>query len=340
MEDKTQESHISNEIDMSSDKPGRDKKTRPVTWFLLIIILLSPWFFYKYLWLPPSDFPVDEMITVPAGATLKDVSKIMKDNNLIRSEFVFFTYFSLSHDTTTLKASNYFFTEPLALDKLAVKLTEGNYTEGLIKFTHIEGESVDEVATRAEDVLADFDKDKFIELAKPHEGRLFPDTYMIPDTFNEEELLDLFRETFTEKISPLQDQIDEHDLSLENIIILSSLLERETNEEENRRIVSGILQNRLAINMPLQVDASLEYVLDKHLSELTPEDLKKESPYNTYLNVGLPPTPIGNPGLDTIKAVLSPIETEYMFYITGDDGNFYYAKDFDEHRSNISKYLR
>jgi UPF0755 protein len=92
--------------------------------------------------------------------------------------------------------------------------------------------------------------------------------------------------------------------------------------------------------MPLQVDASIEYVLDKPLSELQPEDLKIESPYNTYLNIGLPPTPIGNPGLVAIEAILRPIKTEYMFYITGTDGNFYYAKDFAEHRQNIAKYLR
>ncbi len=105
-------------------------------------------------------------------------------------------------------------------------------------------------------------------------------------------------------------------------------------------MVAGILQNRLTLGMPLQADASVEYILEKPLSELTPEDLKINSPYNTYLNDGLPPTPIGNPGINAILAVLSPTESDYLFYITGDDGKFYYAKTFDEHRVNIAKYLR
>ena len=92
--------------------------------------------------------------------------------------------------------------------------------------------------------------------------------------------------------------------------------------------------------MPLQADASIEYVLDKPLNELTADDLKIESPYNTYLNQGLPPTPIGNPGLEAILAVLEPAQTDDLFYITGNDGEFYYAKTFDEHRLNIARYLK
>ena len=84
----------------------------------------------------------------------------------------------------------------------------------------------------------------------------------------------------------------------------------------------------------------MEYIFDKPLKELTAEDLKMDTPYNTYLYRGLTPTAIGNPGLDALKAVLEPTPSEYMFYITGDDGNFYYAKTFDDHRQNISKYLR
>src|SRR3989344_2097250 len=90
------------------------------------------------------------------------------------------------------------------------------------------------------------------------------------------------------------------------------------------RLVSGILQNRLEIGMALQVDASMEYVLDKPLSELTPEDLELDTPYNTYLYPGLPPTAIGNPGLLAIDAVLNPTPSPYFFYVTGTDGNFYY----------------
>jgi len=96
----------------------------------------------------------------------------------------------------------------------------------------------------------------------------------------------------------------------------------------------------LQIGMALQADASIEYELDKPLSELTAADLELESPYNTYLNPGLTPTPIGNPGLQSIKAVLEPTESNYFYYITDENGTFHYAKTFEEHKLNVQKYLR
>jgi UPF0755 protein len=106
------------------------------------------------------------------------------------------------------------------------------------------------------------------------------------------------------------------------------------------RLVSGILQNRLTENLPLQVDATFEYILGKTSAELTLDDLKMESPYNTYTNLGLPPTPIANPGLVAINAVLNPTPSDYFYYLTGSDGNFYYAKDFETHKKNKARYLR
>ena len=125
---------------------------------------------------------------------------------------------------------------------------------------------------------------------------------------------------------------------VDQILILASILEREANTPESKGLVSSVLQNRIAVGMPLQADASIEYS-DKPW-ELTPDDLKIDSPYNTYTNPGLPPTPIGNPGLTAIEAVLSPTQSPYFFYITGKDGEFYYAETYDEHLLNIERYLR
>jgi len=124
------------------------------------------------------------------------------------------------------------------------------------------------------------------------------------------------------------------------VINMASLLEREANTEESMKMVSGILQNRLAEGMRLQADASLEYVLNRPLGTLTAEDLEIDSPYNTYRYDGLPPTPIGNPGLTSIMAVLEPTPSDYFYYLTDEDGEFHYAKTFDEHRANIKRYLR
>ena len=162
----------------------------------------------------------------------------------------------------------------------------------------------------------------------------------MPKDYTALELFTLMRSTFDAKIAPLDTEIQNHSLSLDEIIILASILEREANSLDSKRIVSGILQTRLDIGMALQVDASMEYVLQKPLSLLTAEDLDTDSPYNTYLYPDLPPTPIGNPGLEAIEAVLNPEPSDYLFYITGDDGNFYYARDFEEHKINIARHLR
>lgn len=169
---------------------------------------------------------------------------------------------------------------------------------------------------------------------------MFPDTYFVPVDYTEQQLLDLMLETFEQKTADLQPMIESHSLSLDEILILASIIEREANSPESKKLVSSVLQNRLQTGMPLQADASIEYILEKPLSELTPEDLEIESSYNTYLNTGLPPTAIGNPGLDAITAVLEPAESEYYYYITGNDGEFYYAETYQRHLINIEKYLR
>ncbi len=318
-------------------------KTRK--WFFILLasfftLSVFGWCLFNYLKAAPADFPVDEVVAVPAGSTVQDIAKLMKANNFIKSELFFFAYFKFFQEPVSLKASDYSFTKPLKVDELIAVLAVGDYSMDLIKFTHIEGERVESVAKAASAVLPDFDENKFLDMAKSHEGKLFPETYFIPSNFSEEQLLELLLKTFQEKTESYEEQISAHDLSLDEIIILASILEREANTKESKQMVAGILDNRLSIGMPLQVDASIEYVLDKPLSELTPEDLKIESPYNTYLNTGLPPTPIGNPGLEAIEAIISPTVSDYLFYITGNDGNFYYAKNFDEHRLNIARYLR
>ena len=325
----------------TKNQPEPEKNWRWLMWLILSLIVfsVSVWWFFNFIKKPPVDFPINTEIVVPVGSTVEDVSLILKENNLVRSELAFFVYFSVFSDPTALKASTYYFTTPLDLQELAYELTQGNYGQGLLRLTHIEGESVEDLAKRIKVVLPNFSETEFIKLARPYEGKLFPETYMIPANYNEQELLDLLLKTFDEKTKSLQENASTS-LSFDEVIILASILEREANSKESKEIVSGILQNRLEINMPLQADATIEYVLHKPLKDLTPEDLKIDSPYNTYLNKGLPPTPIGNPGLEAIEAVLYPTKTDYMFYLTDENGVFYYAKDFDEHRKNIAKYLR
>ncbi len=326
--------------DTAYDSPP--PRRRGVVVVLVLIILLGAGLFayVQHLFTPPSDFPINSEITIEPGTSAKRVAHLMYEAGYVRSELALYLSLLYWYNPSDIKASTYSFAIPLSPRALAYELTIGHFGHDLTKLTLIEGERATQIAARARAVLPQFDTNTFLTLALPVEGRLFPDTYFVPATYTAEDLFTLLTTTYTEKTAPLKAQMAGSTLGEDEILILASIIEREANTSESMRLVSGILQERLRIGMALQVDASLEYVLDKPLGELTSEDLKMESPYNTYLTNELPPTPIGNPGLEAITAVLEPEPSEYLFYITGTDGEFYYARTFDEHRLNIARHLR
>lgn len=310
-----------------------------LTAFAVFFTVLLGWYF-SYLNNAPDSFPINQSIEIVPGTEIKTIVETLENENVVRSSSFLYYLLALLHDPTDVKASVYIFSEPLTTTEVAERLTEGDFNTNLIRFTHFEGERVTLIAERASKLLPNFDAERFVKEAEPLEGKLFPETYFIPKEYTDEELLQIMRETFEEKTFALQADIEASELSLDEIIILASIIEREANNPESMRLVSSVLQNRLEIGMALQADASIEYVLKKPLSELTPEDLDVDSPYNTYLYPGLPPTPIGNPGLDAIKAVLHPAETDYFYYITDEEGIFHYSKNYSGHLRNIETYLR
>ncbi len=289
---------------------------------------------------PPASFPIGQRVDIAPGMNVRDIANALAEAGVVRSSSLLYFVIVLSHEPRDIKASSYLFDSPLSTTEVAKRLVVGDFDTDLIRFTHFEGERLTSIAMRAAEILPAFNADEFITITAGKEGRLFPETYFVPATFTAAELAALMESTFVESLAPLATDIKNHPLTLDKIIVLASIIEREANTTESKRMVSGILQNRLAIDMPLQADASIEYALDKPLKELTPEDLEIDTPYNTYLYKGLPPTPIGNPGLDAIQAVLKPQESEYFYYITDEDGVFYYAETYDEHLDNIERYLR
>lgn len=294
----------------------------------------------NFLNTPPPGFPLKTEFVVPEGATTVAITESLYGAGFIRSPFVMYVLLVMFFDPTELKASTYIFSNPLSMAQLAQRLMIGDYGNDLVRFVHYEGESRVMIATRAGEVLNGFDGKVFMKITEGKEGKLFPDTYLLPKVFTARELADLLNQTYESRIMPLRPAIFDSALTEDEVIVLASLLEREANSPESKKLVSGILQKRLKIEMPLQVDASVEYVIAKPLKELTPTDLRNDSPYNTYLNKGLPPTPIGNPGLTAIQAVLEPTTSTYLFYITGNDGKFYYANTYPAHKRNIELYLR
>lgn len=304
--------------------------------FTALLLIFTLW----YQTLPPKNFPTDSVVTINRGLSASSIAHSLEEQNVVKSNLLLYLILTWRYDPANIQAGTFIYQEPLNVWQVAERLNLASSAENLVAVTLPEGFTIEEFAELASVRLDNFNKERFIELGEGKEGYFFPDTYYLPNDFTAEELVEMLSETYLQKTADLAEAMQSHELTADQIVILASILEREANTEESMRTVSGILQNRLAIGMALQADATMEYVLDRPLKQLEASDLEIDSPYNTYLYRGLPPTPIGNPGIMAINAVLNPIVSDYFYYLTDDEGDFYYAETFDEHRSNIAKYLR
>ncbi len=208
-----------------------------------------------------------------------------------------------------------------------------------IMITIPEGYTIKQMAKVFEEAKL-FSKDDFINSAKNEEGYLFPDTYRFFKNTTPQEVTKKMKKNFESKISRFLPEIERQKKSLGDIIIMASIIEKEIHDVEDRKIVSGILWKRIKEGIGLQVDASLTYILGKTSAELSAEDLKIESLYNTYKYKGLPEGPISNPGINAIESAIFPTNSLYLFYLSDGDGITHYAKNFEEHKENKLRYLK
>lgn len=293
-----------------------------------------------YLYDAPTGEALPRTFVIEEGMTVADITQKAEAEGFVHSSLLLYALLSYFHDPTELFAGSYLISTKLSAGEFADKLAAKDIVIDTVAVTIPEGTRARDIGLIASKALTNFDAAAFTTLAGVHEGYLFPETYHVPAKYSEEELLKLLMTTYTEKTVPIHELLMANSLGEDGVITLASIVEREANDSESMRMVAGILQNRLREGMPLQADASMEYILDKPLSELTPADLEKDTLYNTYRYRGLPPTAIGNPGLEAIAAVLEPTKSDYFFYITDNEGVFHYARTFDEHRVNIATYLR
>lgn len=290
--------------------------------------------------LPPSDFPSQYTFTIQEGQGLRQVSAHLEEEELIRSRFVFEFLIMVIGGEKSVAYGEYYFEKPLDAFTLSKQIAEHDFNVTYKRVTIPEGYTNVEIAELLEKTYKNFDSNQFKSLTAGKEGYLFPDTYFFFPSAGTTEIVGKLEENFDIKIADYESDIAESNFSEQETIILASLIEAETNGDDDREMISGIIQNRLRINMALQIDASVRYALSKFTEPLTYADLKVDSPYNTYTNRGLPPGPIGNPGLSSIEAALNPSKTDYLYYLHDEDGTIHYAKTFEEHKQNISKYLR
>ena len=287
----------------------------------------------------PIGLDQEIRVTIPQGYSVSQSAQELHDAGVIRSSYALI--FLSKFEKVSFKAGTYLFEDQVSLAEVMKRLKKGDYGDVYLRITLPEGSSNEEMSRIFASELENFDASLFKQLAEDKEGYLFPDTYLVLPEVSTEELVLMLEERFKRVINPLLPAIETSSHSLHDIIIMASLLEKEaSDDEEEQKIISGILWKRLDKGMPLQVDAPFLYLKGKTSAELSHNDLRADNPYNTYTRRGLPPHPIGNPGLQTITAALNPIESLYFYYLHDTKGGIHYGVNHDEHVKNKRRYLR
>jgi UPF0755 protein len=282
------------------------------------------------------------VFVVKKGDGVKTIASKLVQQGFIRSSTAFFIYVKIQGIERDLQAGDYRLTKSMSTPSIARELTHGILD---VWVTTLEGWRVEEIATKLTKDL-DIPESEFLKVAR--EGYMFPDTYMIPREATAAAISDMFSANFNKKItSQMLEDAKKTGLTLDEIVVMASIVEKEGKTQEDRPIIAGILYNRLKEDMPLQVDATLQYMLGYDGTEktwwrkgITDADKKITSPYNTYKYIGLPPHPIANPGIDAIMAVIYPKTSSYLYYIHDLKGLPHYAKTIEEHTQNVATYLR
>lgn len=306
---------------------------------LIALALICVAMVYMYGVAAPRDFNDHHLVVLSQGSTLQEISRQLEREKIVSSGFVFSRLVAVMSDEGSVQAGSYYFENPQNAYLVAQRLIDGELGLDPIKVTIPEGFRREQVVELFDD-FERFDAIKFMELTRDKEGYLFPDTYFFfPDTTTET-VIETLETNFREQTVEISEVIEASDRSLQDIITMASIVEAEAYNFDDMQKIAGVLWKRLEIGMPLQVDVTFRYINGKGTFDLTYGDLEMDSPYNTYVYTGLPPTPISNPGLDAIKATLEYEESEYLFFLADNSGTVHYSETFDEHKRKKNTYLQ
>src|SRR3989344_2665533 len=294
---------------------------------------------YVYVIQPPDSFPVDKLVAVPAGKTLTEIAQTLEEEGVVQSAFALRVIVKILGDERNVHAGDYLFKEPRDIFRVAHALIIGAYGLEPARIRIHEGATMKEMAVIFDRQFERFDADNFLAQSELQEGYLFPDTYFFLPNITEDTVIQTMRQNFDTQIAPLMPQIASSTHPLSDIVIMASIIEREAHNSTDRRKISGVLWNRLARGMLLQVDVTFLYTIGKGTYQITMKDLLTDSPYNTYKNKGLPPTAIGSPSLDSLKAAIDPIQNNYLYYLADRNGVTYFSKTYAEHLRKKNLYI-
>ncbi len=300
---------------------------------------------------PPFSEKVKKEVRIVEGASFKSVSDLLKERGLITYSPYFRLMSKWNGSDQKIKPGLYVFNtamrpteilDMLVLGKISQKeviVREGISDKEIAKILFQAGLGSEEnflVATRDPALLHEFGIG-----AESLEGYLFPDTYFIPEGASPEDIIKQMVNRFKSRFNPLVErQAVESELTQRELVILASIIDKETSSSTERPIISAVFHNRLKRGMKLQSDPTVIFGLNGFNGNLTKKNLTTPSPYNTYIIAGLPPGPIGNPGEAALSAALAPAEVDYLYFVSKNDGTHYFSKTLEEHNKAVNKYQR
>lgn len=292
---------------------SRSVKEQIVT--LLCVLFCVIGFCVLFFSVPPSNFPSGTIVDIPEGSTMSEIAKTLHNQHIIRSPFMFKAAITLQGARNSIVAGVYYFKKPENSGSISSRLVNGVFGLELKKVTIPEGLTNIQIASKfPKSEFPLFDSEYFLVHAP--QGYLFPDTYSFFQNVTAKKVIGRMQDVFNSKTKELRQDALDQKRNFANVVILASILEEEARPAD-MPMVAGVLANRLAINMPLQVDAAT----------------------STYRTKGIPLTPISNPGLVALQAVLHPTKSEYLYYLSDLSGKIYFAKTFEEHQINRERYL-
>lgn len=318
-------------------------------------ILMVPFVYYNI-----QISPVDKsdntniIVNIPKGVTTSNIGTILENEGVISSKNIFVIYNKIKKTNGRLQAGTYNLRKNMSMDNITTALIEGDIVKETVKFTIPEGFELRQIVDRLEELKL-IDRQKFYNLVKNEnfnydfltslpkvenrlEGYLFPDTYEIRKGSTEKEIiikmLDKFDLVFKEEYN---NKSLNKDLTINEIITMASIIEREAKIHDERPIVSSVFYNRIDRKMKLQSCATVQYILKERKSRLTNKDIKIDSKYNTYIYTGLPKGPIASPGRLSIRAALNPQKTNFLYFVVSKNGKHYFNETYKEHLIDKNK---
>ncbi len=317
---------------------------------LLLVLVFLSMEFGLFLLSPADKSGKDQVIIIEEGLSLSATAEKLKQNHIISNKFLFITWVRLFGHSREIKAGEFRLSARMSPIRVMEMLMRGVIITHSI--TIPEGYNREQIA----ELLAQqglVDKQRFLSLTEEPkliasyrlsgtslEGYLYPDTYQFAKGLSAGSIINTMVRRFFEIIEPYSARIEDSNLSLQELITLASIVEKETGRKEERPIIASVFLNRLKKGMRLASDPTVIYGIKDFDGNITRKNLEENTPYNTYLIRGLPPGPIASPGEEAIKAVLYPAETDYLYFVSKNDGSHHFSKTLAEHNRAVEIYQK